>query len=177
MTDFWSEDDGDARQAGKPRERTPGSYIQEAKVYIRRNNLREAYRLLQAASVMYPDNPFVLSYYGSLHAVVGRKYRAGIEHCTRAIAIVSSRSSVDEYFVFAEFYLNLGRACRAAEMRKEAIQAFHNGLRYEKNNRAILKELQTCERRSKPPITFLDRANPINKLSGLVLRRSVMRKG
>jgi tetratricopeptide (TPR) repeat protein len=144
---------------------------------MRRHNLREAYSILQAASVMYPDNPFVLSYYGSIHAVVGKKYRAGIEHCRRAITLITSRSQVDEYFVLAEFYLNLGKACIAADMRKDAILAFHSGLRYEKSNKAILKELQVCERRSKPPMPFLDRSNPINKISGLVLRRGVSRRG
>lgn len=175
--DIWLEDSDTGRPGGKPPERTSSSYVQEAKAHIRRRNLRDAYTIMQAASVMYPDNPFVLSYYGSLHAAVGKKYRAGIEHCRRAITLITSRSQVDEYFVLPEFYLNLGRACIAADMRKEAIHAFQNGLRYEKGNTAILKELQIYERRAKPPMPFLDRSNPINKISGLVLRRDPSRRG
>jgi tetratricopeptide (TPR) repeat protein len=174
--DLWSGSSNNGKQSGKQQERASSSYIQEAKAHIRRNNLQEAYRILQAASVMYPHNPFILSYYGSLHAVVGKKYRAGIEHCTRAIAILAGTSAVDEYFVLAEFYLNLGRAYFAAHMPKDAIVAFQKGLRYEKSNTAILKELQACERRAELPVPFLHRSNPINKYFGLVLRRPISKK-
>jgi hypothetical protein len=175
--DLWSEDSGNMKSSGMPQERTASSYLQEAKIHIRRDNLHEAYCILQAAHVMYPDNPFILSYYGSLHAVIGKKHRAGIEHCTRAITLIVNRSPVGEYLILSEFCLNLGRACLAAGMRQDAIRALHKGLKYDKNNTALLKELRACERRSRPTVPFLDRANPINKFSGLVLRRCSPRKG
>lgn len=177
MTDFFSQESDAIKPIIKRlKEKPPSSYIEEAKVHIRRNDYPEAYRTLQAAWVTYPHHPQVLSFYGSLHAIVGKKYRAGIEHCTKAISAVVRRGEIEGHPIFPELYLNLGRAYLAADRRKEALSAFFKGLRYDKKNRALLKEVEACERRARPPLPFLDRSNVLNKYTGLALRRNLNRK-
>jgi tetratricopeptide (TPR) repeat protein len=170
--DLWLKGSHDVKSAAKPQERTASTYVQEAKVHIRKNNLQDAYSILQTACVLYPDNPLLLSYYGTLHAMIGKKYRAGIELCCTAIALVASKSSI-EPFILSELHLNLGRTYLAADMRGDSIRAFLTGLRYDKTNKTLLKELQACDRRAKPLLPFLDRSNPFNKYSGLALRRNI----
>jgi Tfp pilus assembly protein PilF len=71
--------------------------------------------------------------------------------------------------VFPVLYLNLGKAYVAAGKKKNAVTAFNQGLHYDPQHAAIRKELKKLGARKKPPVSFLDRSNPINKYLGKVL--------
>lgn len=149
----------------------PGDYLKAVKASLRKGNQKEAFTLLQQAALQYPNDPFILSYYGCLQALVDRKYRSGVENCKRAITLLQQKSSFGEEMLFPVFYLNLGRAYVAAEKKDDALEAFRQGLRFDKSNRDIVHELRLLGRRKKALVPFLDRSNPINKYIGLILHK------
>ena len=150
----------------------PGDYLRAVKASLRKGNQKEAFSLLQQAALGYPNDPFILSYYGCLQALVDRKYRAGVENCKKAISLIHRGSSFGEEMLYPVFYLNLGRAYVAAGKRKDALDAFGKGLKYDNSNRDILKEMRGLGSRKKAIVPFLDRSNPINKYIGLILHKA-----
>lgn len=147
----------------------PIDYIRTMNLHLMKGNQRDAYAVLKPAAVLYPDDPYILSYYGSLQATVDKKYRSGIENCRKAIVLLMKKSSGSgDLKRFAVFYLNFGRAYLAGGKKKDAIDAFNKGLRYDTKNGAILKHLQELGTRKNPSVSFLDRANPINKYLGMM---------
>jgi tetratricopeptide (TPR) repeat protein len=150
----------------------PGDYLRAVKAHLRKGNQKEAFGLLQQAAFQYPDDPFILSYYGCLQALVDKKYRGGVEKCKQAISMIQKESSFGEDLLYPVFYLNLGRAYVAAGKKKEALDVFGKGLKFDSSNRDILMELRGLGSRKKAPVPFLDRSNPINKYIGLILRKT-----
>jgi len=151
---------------------SPAEYLRVVKAHLMKGRHQEAYVFLQQAAVVYPEDPFILSYYGCLQALVDKKYRTGVETCKRAIVLLKKQSSSGEDVLYPVFYLNLGRAYVAAGKKHLAIEVFNRGLRYDNGNRDILQELRALGERKKAPVAFLDRSNPINKYIGKILRKS-----
>jgi tetratricopeptide (TPR) repeat protein len=149
----------------------PGEYLRAVKASLQKGNQKEAFGLLQNAAIQYPDDPFILSYYGCLQALVDRKYRAGVENCKKALTLIQRESSFGEEMLYPTFYLNLGRAYIAAGKKDDALDAFKKGLKFNSGHRDILNELRALGKRKKAVVPFLDRSNPINKYIGLILRR------
>ena len=149
----------------------PGDYLREVKADLRKGNQKEALGLLQQAALQYPKDPFILSYYGCLQALVDKQYREGIEKCKKALTIIKKESWFGEDMLFPLFYLNLGRAYVAAGKKKDALDAFEKGLKHDNSNPDILMELRGLGPRKKAIVPFLDRSNPINKYVGLILHK------
>jgi tetratricopeptide (TPR) repeat protein len=156
-------DDGDAIK--------PGAYLRPVLARLRKGEQKEAYDLLQHAFLEYPDDPFVLSYYGWLQAVVDKKYRAGVDKCQQAISIIQKLAAFNEDMLYPLFYLNLGKAYVAARRKRDAFDAFEKGLEYDKSNREIRMEIRALGSRKKAVVPFLDRSNPINKYLGKVVNK------
>jgi len=150
----------------------PSAYLRAVKAHLRSGKQKDAFGLLLRASVQFPDEPLILSYYGCLQAIVDKKHRSGVEACKRAIAMFKGEKSSGEEVLYPVFYLNLGRAYLAAGKKKDAIDAFHKGLQYDKSNSDLRKELRGLGMRKTPPVPFLDRANPINKYMGIILKKA-----
>ena len=72
-------------------------------------------------------------------------------------------------FFYPIFYLNLGRAYLKGNRKKDAVQAFQEGLKSDPGNRDLLWEIKKIGERRKPPLSFLSRSNPINKYIGMLL--------
>jgi tetratricopeptide (TPR) repeat protein len=155
-----------------PDEATSREYLRQVKLHLSKGRQKDAFRLLQQAHVNFPDDPFILSYFGCLQALVDKRYRTGIENCKKALALIKKGSSFGEEMLFPVFYLNLGRAYVAAGKRKDALETFHKGLKFDNSNRDLLKELRALGKRKAAPVPFLDRSNVINKYIGLILRKS-----
>jgi tetratricopeptide (TPR) repeat protein len=157
-------------RAGKFRKaKTVSEYLEEVKELLKGKNKRSAMRLLNEAMEQYPDDPYILSYYGCLDAIANKNYRNGIEACLLAIEIMKKKVPLGEKFFFPVFYLNLGRAYLAAGKRKEAMDAFNNGLAVDAQNKDILWEIRKLGIRQQPPVPFLQRSNPINRYIGIML--------
>jgi tetratricopeptide (TPR) repeat protein len=155
----------------------PSAYLRAVKVHLRSGKQKDAFGLLLRASVQFPDEPLILSYYGCLQAIVDKKHRTGVEACKRALALFKRKKSSGEEVLYPVFYLNLGRAYLAAGKKKDAIDAFHKGLQYDKSNSDLRKELRGLGMRKPPPVPFLDRANPINKYIGMILQKAKKEPG
>lgn len=151
---------------------SPDDCMRAVKAHIKNGDHTTAYGLLQQAMVRYPDNVRLLSYSGWLQAIVDKKYESSIEGCKRAIVLLKSSAPLVKKALLAELYLNLGRAYLAAGMKKDAIDVFTIGLKYDKRNSELVKELEGLGTRKEAFLFILDRSNPINKFIGLILRKA-----
>lgn len=146
--------------------RTYGDYIKKAEALIKRNNQKEALKLLTDALEHYPNNPFIWSYQGYLDATVNKNYSKGVSTCRHAFKILKEQMPFGEEFFFPILYLNLGKAYLAANKRKDAYASFQKGLEIDIENRDLLSELKKIGIRKQPPFPFLKRSNPLNKYIG-----------
>lgn len=73
-----------------------------------------------------------------------------------------------------EIYLNLGRIYLLTGHKRPALRAFQLGLRYGKNPE-IVREFNRLGWRQAPPLPFLQRANPLNKMLGKIMKKAGVR--
>ena len=146
-------------------------YFDAVKKLLRRGNNKQALKILRDALEEFPEDPFIMSYYGCLKAIVEKKYDEGIKICQRALEKLNPVVTPGEEPLYATFYLNLGRAHLAGGQRQLAIEAFNNGLKIDRTNHDLLWELRKLGTRIKPVIPFLRRSNLINKYIGIILSR------
>ncbi len=159
------------RKESQKKTMTPSDYLDEVRELLQRKSNRRALELLGAALVEYPDEPFLLSYYGCLEAVANKNVATGIELCERALALLDKRFPADKERHFPTFYLNLGRAYVAAGRKKQAVETFEKGLSYDASQKDLLWEMQKLGVRRKPVFPFLQRTNPLNKYVGWLLHK------
>ena len=152
-------------------EAKPGDYIKLVRASLRSNKDKEAFSIIQKAIVHFPEDPFTVSYHGYLQAYVDKKYRTGVETCKKAIALLTASETTGKNGLYPTLYLNLGRAYVEAEKRKDAVEAFRQGLKYDKWNSDIHNALKMLGQRKSLPIPFLDRSNPINILIGTIMHK------
>ena len=124
----------------------------------------EALQWLEKA-VEEEKSPLACAYLAYCRAKEQGKYREAIALCTEAMKEEPKNS---------EIYLNLGRVHLLAGQRKSAIRAFDLGLRYGRSPQ-IENELALIGRRKAPPLPFLSRSNPLNKLLGKFLKKLGLR--
>lgn len=146
--------------------RTYGDYIKAAEALSRRNNQKEALKLLTDSLEHYPSNPFIWSYQGCLDAIVNKKYSKGVNTCRHAFKILKEQMPFGEEFFFPILYLNLGKAYLAANKRKEAYASFKKGLEIDMGNKNLLDELRKLGIRRQPSLPFLGRSHPLNRYIG-----------
>jgi tetratricopeptide (TPR) repeat protein len=151
--------------------RTPSKYLDEVKHMLQKKESKDALKLLVQALKKYPDDPFLLSYYGCLEAIIHKNHEFGIETCLRAINMLDETTPFGQEIFYPTFYLNLGRAHLAAKNRKNAVAAFQKGLSYDHENKDLLWEMKKIGMRRQPVIPYLNRTNPINKYIGILLHR------
>ena len=149
--------------------RTTSDYLEEVKDHLKNKNKKHALRLLHEALEHYPDDPFLLSYYGCLEAAVNKNYTLGISSCTTALETLKIKVPFGAEFFYPVFYLNLGRAYLAAGRTREAIDTFNQGISLDSENADLLWEIRKLGLRQKPAMAFLKRSNPINKYIGMLL--------
>ncbi|MFA5847821.1 MAG: hypothetical protein WC855_13075 [Thermodesulfovibrionales bacterium] len=147
------------------REKQKAEYFDTVKKLLRSGNNRQALRILKEGFGEFPEDLFIMSYYGCLTAIVEKKIDKGIKLCQGALEKLGPST---EKSVHATFYLNLGRAYLAGGQKEQAIEAFDNGLTFDKKNHDLLWELKKLGTRKNPPLPFLSRGNPINKYIGMI---------
>jgi tetratricopeptide (TPR) repeat protein len=150
----------------------PVHYIKAARTHLKNGRQKAAYSILLQALIHYPEEPLILSYCGCLQAIVDKKYRSGVESCRKAIALFKPEDAYTAGVIYPVLYLNLGRAFLAAGRKKDAIEALTTGRKFDRSHIEIKKELQLLGVRKEPPVPFLSRSNPINKLIGLLLHKT-----
>ena len=98
-----------------------------------------------------------LSYYAYSRACCGKTPRESVELCERAVRL--SRYDPD-------VLLNMGRVYASAGKISQALRAFQAGLEISPNHKHLQKELALYNRRSSPPLSFLDRNHLASKVLG-----------
>lgn len=102
-----------------------------------------------------------LSYYGLCLALEENRVRDGIEICRQALPLESYN---------ADLHLNMARALLVAGRRREAHEQLLRGAGLAPGHPEIYRALHTMGLRRRPPIPFLNRANPLNVLLGKLTR-------
>jgi tetratricopeptide (TPR) repeat protein len=151
--------------------KTPSDYLDDTKNLLARKNYKGAIAVLAESLGEYPEEPFLLSYFGCLDAIVNKNYKKGIDNCKKSLKALDKKLPFGQEFYLPVLYLNLGRAYLAADRKEEAVDALNMGLKMDPDNRDLLWEMKKLGTRGAPPISFLDRSNPINKYIGMVLHK------
>ncbi|GBD99785.1 hypothetical protein BMS3Abin07_01831 [bacterium BMS3Abin07] len=155
--------------------RSESDYIKGIGTLIKKNRLKDAYDLVEDAMLIFPDDPFIMSYCGYLRAVLFKQYNNGIAICKKALSDFKKGHKISGYYFEHFFYLNLGKAYLAAGKKNMAIQYVRNGLKYDKNNKELIKMLIRLGMRKKPPIPFIRRDSIVNKYLGLLFSKAGLR--
>jgi len=155
----------------KKEQKSPADYISLARTYLKKKKEKEAFDILSSALLEYPQDPFIMSYYGCLDAIVNKNCSEAVATCKAAISNLKKTMPFGEEFFYPVFYLNLARAYLACGKKKEAIGALKKGLEADRENPDIIWELRRLGLRRKPPLPFLKRSNPINKYIGMLLSK------
>lgn len=166
-----SENPEEVKPAAAEQVPTPMEYFRTARALQKKGRQKEAYSALMQARLHYPEDPVLLSLYGSLQATVDKKFRSGVESCRKALASFKPKDSESATVLYPLFYLNLGRAYHAAGKKQEAVSAYQKGLSYDRTNSEIKNEMTQMGVRKKSPLPFLDRSNPINVIVGKLLHK------
>jgi tetratricopeptide (TPR) repeat protein len=151
--------------------RKKSEYFKEANAMLQAGREVDALTTMQEGVNAYPGDPFLLSYYGCLVAVVDRRPTDGVKLCKQALARLRHSLPFGNDMFYPVFYLNLGRAYLVADNRKDAIQSLKRGLSIDPKNRDLLDELKKLGVRKKPTVAFLERSHPINRWIGILLNR------
>ena len=119
--------------------------------------------LLERSSGAKQPPMIYLSYYGySLAKAEERPSPESIRACETAAR---------REFMSPELQLNLGRVYAMAGKVSRALAAFEKGLRLNPRHRALQEEYRRFNRRRPPPVPFLSRNHPLNRLLGRVFAR------
>lgn len=164
-----------AKQQDQPTVMPAVEYLKAARVHLRSGRRKEAYSILLQASAIYPGQPVILSYCGWLQAVVDKKYTSGLAACRKALVLFKTSDPELAARVYPIIFLNLGRTFLAAGRKKDAVENFLKGLKYDRSNVELKKEMQLLGMRKKPPIAFLSRSNPLNLIIGKLFHANPQR--
>jgi len=94
-----------------------------------------------------------LSYFGLCLALVEKRIKPAIDLCKRAIEL---------QFYNVDHYANLARVYMAAGNRKKALEILDQGSKSHPDDESLLAVRRELGIRSRPPVPFLERSNPIN---------------
>ena len=150
-------------------EPNPMKYLDQVMSLLQEKDHQAALELLAGVLKQYPDEPYILSYYGCLDAILNKNCQEGIRSCLRSIELLGEKVPFGQELFYPILYLNLGRAYLSAQKKKQALQAFQKGLGYDAENKELLKEIKKLGIRRKPAVPYLSRANPINKYIGKMI--------
>jgi tetratricopeptide (TPR) repeat protein len=149
----------------------PSSYLDDVKGLLKARNHEGAFKMLRTALGEHPFDPFILSYYGCLDAIVNKNYDQGIDVCKDAIDILKEDVPFGKEVYYPLFYLNLGRAYLVRGDKGNAAEAFKKGLEADPQDSDLLGEVGKIGMRKKPVVPILKRSNPINKYIGRLLHK------
>lgn len=147
-------------------------YLEGIQHLLRKGQNKVALNSTREALSAYPEDIIFKSYYGYLISVVENNTGEGLKLCKDAISALHSGLHEDSEILYPLFYLNLGRAFLKGNNKKEAIEAFQRGLKIDPDHKGIKWELKKLGSRKKPPLSFLDRSNPLNIFLGKLMNKS-----
>ena len=134
--------------------------IEKGVLLVDEGKLDEAQQYFTSLQAKMGPNPVVASFLGMLKALRDKQPFQGLEICKKAAALDD-----DEPLC----YLNLARVYMAMNDRYHAVKAIHKGLRSRNKSRDLLYAYyKAIGIRRQPPLKFLHRDNPVNKVLGKI---------
>jgi len=152
-------------------EKSKAVYAAEIRKFMSSKNEKAALATAREALERFGGDPFFSSFCGLLTALVENKWKEGAKLCQDAIGVLKKSQSTDMAYFLPLFYLHLGRVFLIGNRRRNAMDAFEVGLKYDRDNSELLAGIQSFGVRRSPVIPFLPRSNPINIYLGKVRHR------
>jgi len=94
-----------------------------------------------------------LSFFGLCLALVEKRIKPAIDLCKRAIEL---------QFYNVDHFANLARVYTAGGNRKKALETIEQGMKSHPDDEILMEVRRELGIRSRPPVPFLERSNPIN---------------
>jgi hypothetical protein len=86
------------------------------------------------------------------------------------------REAVDAESYNPDLHLNLGRVLVAAGRRKEGWHALQRGLEVDEGHEGLRRAVAAMGTRQRPPVPFLARSHPVNKMLGKMAHQDKAKK-
>jgi tetratricopeptide (TPR) repeat protein len=124
--------------------------------------IADAAALFQQIIAGGSEEPLHVSYYGLLTATVHGRRREGLRLCKRAMHVDPTEPDVVR---------NLARLYEICGQNRNAIETLRVGLRAVPGHPRLLSQINRLSPRKAPPLSMLDRDNPLNKHLAILLAR------
>ena len=141
---------------------TPEEHHRRGTALMEGGHGREAFEHLSRAYLSDPQNARYRSSYALALALVRGQFMGAVE---------LGRAAIREEFYNADLYLNLARTYLAFGFKAEAVCFLRRGLMVDPDHERIGRKLCELGVRRRPPIRFLPRDHPLNRIAGRVHAR------
>lgn len=111
--------------------------------------------------------PRYLSYYGLCLGLESRRWKEAVDLCREALATESYNP---------DLHLNLARVLLAAGRRKEGFEVLRRGLEVDDQHEGLRRAVTAMGSRRRPPLPFLARSHPLNRLLGKMAHQDAAKK-
>jgi predicted Zn-dependent protease len=122
----------------------------------------EAFEHLSRAYLSDPQNARYRSSYALALALVRGQFMGAVE---------LARAAIRQEFYNPDLYLQLARIYLAFDFRAEAVRFLRRGLMVDPEHERIQRKLRELGVRRRPPLRFLPRNHPVNRLLGRLQAR------
>ncbi len=146
----------------EPSEFTPEEHHRRGTALMEGGHGHEAFEHLSRAYLSDPQNARYRSSYALALALVRGQFMGAVE---------LGRAAIREEFYNADLYLNLARIYLAFGFKAEAVRFLRRGLMVDPDHERIGRKLCELGVRRRPPIRFLPRDHPLNRIVGRVQAR------
>ncbi len=144
------------------REFTPQEYYQRGQALIESGHGPDALEHLSRAYLSDPQNACYRSAYAVALARVRQQFTGAVE---------LARGAIRQEFYNPELYLNLARIYLAFDFKAEAVRFLKRGLMVDPDSATLQGSLAELGIRRRPPLRFLPRTHPANRLLGRLQAR------
>lgn len=132
--------------------------LKEGIVLIKEGRVVEAVFFFEEMLHSYGRSASILSLLGLSMAKAKGDFHLAEKLCLEAI---------NKSFYRADLYRNLAEVYLLRNKKAQAISTLRSGLKVNRRNKSLINELVKLGPRTKPPIPFLSRSNPLNKYIGI----------
>ncbi len=141
---------------------TPEEHYQRGQALMESGHRRDALEHLSRAYLSDPQNACYRSAYALALALVRQQFTGAVE---------LARGAIRQEFYNPELYLNLARIYLAFHFKAEAIRFLKRGLMVDPDSATLQGSLAELGVRRRPPLRFLPRTHPANRLLGRLQAR------
>ena len=138
--------------------------LKEGIALVRAGRVVEAVFFFEEMLQTYGRGASTLSLLGLSMAKAKGDFHAAEKLCLEAI---------NKSFYRADLYRNLADVYLLWNKKAQAISALRSGLKVDRRNKSLINDLVKLGPRTKPPIPFLSRSNPLNKYIGMAKSKFV----